>query len=286
MVRHLRFAAFGSALAGVAFLLAGCRDSESPSSEVTKQPTIPNKTAPQPKGDGEHGHKPGSHGGLVVPIGGDNYHAEVVFEKGGVLRLYMLGRNESVVTEIESQPLTGFVRLEDATESESLVFAPKPQRDDKAGMTSLLVGHLPKEVVGKKFVVTVPSIRIGGERLRFAFTSGPETGDHDMPSKVANDDEQKLYLTPAGKYTAADIKASGNVTASVKFKGLKADHDLKPKSGEKICPVTLTKANPKFSWVIDGKIYEFCCPPCVDEFVTLAKEKPEEIMPTEFYRKK
>ncbi|MCE9567749.1 MAG: hypothetical protein K8U57_37600 [Planctomycetes bacterium] len=286
MVRHLRFAAFGCALAGVALLLAGCGDSESPSSEVSKQAIAPSKTAPQPKGDGEHAHKPGSRGGIVVPIGGDNYHAEVVFEKGGVLRLYMLGRNESVVAEVESQPLTGYARLEDATESESFVLAPKPQPGDKAEMTSLFVGHLPKGVVGKKFVVTVPVIRIGGERLRFAFTSATETGDHDVPSKVANDEEQKLYLTPGGKYTTADIKANGNMTASVKFKGLKSDHDLKPKSGEKVCPVTLTKANPKFSWVIDGKTYEFCCPPCVDEFVALAKEKPEEIMPPEFYRKK
>jgi len=286
MVRQLRFAAFGSALAGVALLLAGCGDSESPSSGVGKQTTAPSKAAPQPKGDGEHGHKPGSRGGIVVPIGGDNYHAEVVFEKGGVLRLYMLGRNESVVAEVESQPLTGYARLEDATESESFVLAPKPQPGDKAAMTSLFVGHLPKEVVGKKFVVTVPTIRIGGERLRFAFTSGTDASDHDMPSKVADDEERKLYLTPAGKYTVADIKANGSMTASVKFKGLKADHDLKPKSGEKICPVTLTKANPKFSWVIDGKVYEFCCPPCVDEFVALAKEKPEEIMPPEFYRKK
>ena len=66
----------------------------------------------------------------------------------------------------------------------------------------------------------------------------------------------------------------------------RSEHDLRPKSGDKICPITLTKANAKFSWVIDGKTYEFCCPPCVDEFVALAKEKPDEIEAPEFYRKK
>ena len=35
--------------------------------------------------------------------------------------------------------------------------------------------------------------------------------------------------------------------------------------------VTLTKANPACTWIVGGKVYEFCCPPCVDEFVTLAK---------------
>ncbi len=68
--------------------------------------------------------------------------------------------------------------------------------------------------------------------------------------------------------------------------GLKAQHDAMPQAGDKLCPISMTKANPKFSWVIDGKTYEFCCPPCVDEFVTLAKEKPDEIKPPEFYRQK
>jgi hypothetical protein len=29
--------------------------------------------------------------------------------------------------------------------------------------------------------------------------------------------------------------------------------------------------------VIDGKVYEFCCPPCIDEFVKLAKNEPEKL---------
>jgi len=114
----------------------------------------------------------------------------------------------------------------------------------------------------------------------------PDTDEHGLPAKVADDDERKLYMTPKGKYTEADIKANGDVVASAKFKGLKANHNLKSKTGENICPITLTKANPKFSWVIDAKTYEFCCPPCVDEFVALAKDKPDEIKPPEFYRQK
>jgi YHS domain-containing protein len=52
---------------------------------------------------------------------------------------------------------------------------------------------------------------------------------------------------------------------------------MKPKPGDKICPVTMTKANPKCAWVVGGKTYEFCCPPCVDEFVKLAKENPNDV---------
>jgi YHS domain-containing protein len=278
----------GSLIAAAsAVLFAGCNkppETHATTANHDKTPqSAPHSATP---GEGEHGHTPSAHGGILVPIGSDSYHAEAVFEKGGILRLYTLGKNEATVLEVEAEPLTAFVKSEGGMESESVVLAPKPQPGDKAGMTSLFVGHLPKEVAGKKVEVTIPSIRIAGERFRIAFKSTPDAGDHGMPSKVADDDEKKLYLTPGGKYTEADIKANGNVTASQKFKGQKAEHDLKPKTGDKICPVTLTKANAKFTWVIDGKPYEFCCPPCVDEFVALAKEKPNEIKPPEEYRQK
>ena len=83
-----------------------------------------------------------------------------------------------------------------------------------------------------------------------------------MPSKAADAEEQTLYRTPGGKSTDADIKTNGNVTVAAEFRGLKAEHDLKPKGGGKSCP------------------------PCVDEFVALAVEKPDEVQPPEFDRQK
>ena len=92
-------------------------------------------------------------------------------------------------------------------------------------------------------------------------------------------------MTAGGKYTDADIKANGGVTATQKFKGVPSSHDMFPKEGDRICPVTKTKANPKFTWIVDGKSYQFCCPPCVDEFVTMAKERPEEMKSPDDYIK-
>ncbi len=60
-------------------------------------------------------------------------------------------------------------------------------------------------------------------------------------------------------------------------------HDMNPKPGEKICPVTFTKANAKIEWQLDGKKYLFCCPPCVDEFVRTAKEEPDQWKEPEDY---
>lgn len=238
--------------------------------------------------DGEHGHAPSAHGGIIVEIGHDNYHAEAVFEKGGILRLYILGSDESKVQEIEAQPLSAFIKAEGDAEAESFVLRATPQSGDKSGMSSLFLGNIPKELVGKKLEVTIPNIVIKGERFRIAFqsTSPVSANDHGMPSSVSNEEAAKLYLTAGGKYTEADIQANGNMTASEKFKSVKAKHDLKPKAGDKICPITLTKANPKFSWVIGGKTYEFCCPPCIDEFVGMAKEKPAEVLePGEYIKK-
>lgn len=115
---------------------------------------------------------------------------------------------------------------------------------------------------------------------------GGHDGDDSMPTGVSADDERALYLTPGGLYTEADIKANGSMTAGDKYKGKMAKHDMKPKAGDKVCPITMTKANPKFTWIIGGKTYEFCCPPCIDEYVLLAKTSPKEVLdPSEYIKK-
>lgn len=279
------------ALAAVsATVLVGCsdsgRDAASAASTDTTPPTQPTAKKTGSEAEAEHAHKPGDHGGIIIEIGRDNYHAEAVFEKGGVLRLYTLGKDEAKIQEVEAQTLTGYVKPEGDSESTSFTLRSVPQPGDAEGKTSQFVANLPKDLAGKSLEVTIPSIRIAGERFRLGFKSVSAAHDEGMLDKVSGTEEQQLYLTPGGKYTEADIKANGNVTASQKFMGQMASHDMKPKPGDKICPITMTKANPKFTWVVGGKAYEFCCPPCVDEFVKTAKEHPEEIKEPGSYVKK
>lgn len=99
----------------------------------------------------------------------------------------------------------------------------------------------------------------------------------EMPLPVAESQERELFLVPGGKYTRADIDANGRTFPSRKYRGFRARHDFNTKQGELVCPVTRTKANAACTWIIDGQKYEFCCPPCIDEFVRLAKENPEDI---------
>ena len=232
-----------------------------------------------------HPHKPGSHGGIIIPIGSDSYHAEAVIEKGGVFRLLMLGKDETRIQEVDVQPVKAYIKAVGDPDATPIEMAATPQEGDAADMTSQFTGQLPEALQSRQLDVTIPNLRIAGERFRIGFTTVTETHADEMPAALPDDEERKLYLTAGGKYTEADIKANGNVTASQKFKGVSSSHDMFPKKGDRICPITLTKANPDFTWIIDGKPYQFCCPPCVDEFVKLAKEQPHAIKDPDSYIK-
>ena len=287
-MRAYRWSAAAVALASVALIyVAGCNNATPELTPATRPAPTREAKAPEAKQDAEHGHKPGAHGGIMVEIGRDNYHAEAIFEKGGTLRLYMLGKDEAKVQEVERQELTAYAKAEGGTDSATFVLKAAPQPGDAEGKTSMFIGTLPKELHGKRVEVTIPSIRIAGERFRIGFKSFAETHDGAMPTASEGDEARQLYLVPGGIYTAADIQANGNMTAAQKFAGKMARHDMKPKPGDKICPVTYTKANPEFTWVVAGKTYEFCCPPCVDEFVGWAKGQPDQIKePHEYVKKK
>ena len=284
---------------GVVFTIAGCGQGSKPASEPvvqvdaaapTKLSAASNATPAASTSNAaadEHAHKAGQHGGIIVAIGANSYHAEAVFEKGRTLRLLTLGADEAKVQDVETQTLTAYVKPLGGSEAVAVELLSQPQPGDAEGKTSQFVGQLPESLEGQAVEVTIPSIRIGGERFRLGFASAAAShGDDIMPDKVANEEEKQLYLTAGGRYTEEDIKANGAVTASQKFKGFMSSHDMKPKPGDKICPVTMTKANEKCTWVVGGKTYEFCCPPCVDEFVKLAKENPDDIKDPENYVKR
>lgn len=238
-------------------------------------------------------HGDGSHpGGVHVAFAKGKYYAEAVLHKGGALHLFLFCKDINKVVEAEKQTVTAYARTVGTQEFTTFDLKPEPLPGDDQGYTSRFAGQLPAELQGKPLEITVPALKLAGERFHLAFQTvdkphGTEHAAADgMPAKVEDNEERRLYLEPAGMYTTADIQANGNVTASEKFKTFKAAHDLKPKVGDKLCPVTMTKANPECTWIIGGKKYEFCCPPCVDEFVKLAKEDPKAVRPPEEYVKR
>ena len=267
------------AVAGL--ILVGCNQSP-PTANLPANPIVDgnsktSKTVQNKPAEGEHPHIAGAHGGLVIPIGSDSYHAEAVIEKDGQFRLLMLGADETRIQEVDVQPVKAYIKSAGETDATPIEMKAVPQEGDADGKTSQFVGLLPKSAIGKAIDVTIPNLRIGAERFRVGFTTAVQQHDNGMPAAVSGAEEQKLYFTPGGKYTQADIDANGKLPAGAKFRGLMTKHDMAPMPGDFICPVTLTKANPKVEWQIDGKKYLFCCPPCVDEFVRMAKEEPDSL---------
>lgn len=231
----------------------------------------------------EHPHDPAIHGGVIVSLGDDqdHYHVEAVVESGRYLMLYTLGEDARTVQAVESQVLTAHVRPEGDPAPATVVLLPVPRPGDADGKTSAFVGKLPKDLWGRRLAVAIPGVTIAGKRFELNFTS-----DTAMHAREAHAQEERLYLTPAGKYTEADIETNGNTTAAQKFEEFHAVHDLKPKSGDRVCPVTRIKASRSCTWVVGGRTYEFCCPPCVDEFVRTAKEEPDAVKEPESYVKR
>ena len=300
-LQHVLFRWFTIPAGLLAIAVAGCGENSTPNAVAPVTGAAPStdqsaSTQTMPiaaatNGDAEkgteeeHPHKPGAHGGIIVPIGSDSYHLEAVIEKGGDFRLLMLGKDETRIQEVDIQSIKAYVKVVGDPDATPVDLAAVPQDGDGPDKTSQFVGQLPEALRGKQLEVTIPNLRIAGERFRMGFTTVTESHAEDMPAGLGADKERTLYLTAAGKYTEADIQANGGVTASQKFKGVASSHDMFPKAGDRICPVTQTKANPKFTWVIDGKPYQFCCPPCVDEFVKLAKERPDELKEPDDYIK-
>jgi hypothetical protein len=107
-----------------------------------------------------------------------------------------------------------------------------------------------------------------------------------VPAQAAPEAERRIFLSPGGMYTAADIKANGSQLPSQRFAGQLARHTMVVRKGELMCPVTQTRADPRFTWIVGGKSYRFCCPPCVANFVQQAKTKPESIKDPQAYLKR
>lgn len=236
--------------------------------------------------DGDHPHDPAAHGGVIVALEGDrddHYHVEALLEQGGVLKLFTFGEEVTKVVEVESQVLTARFKTTGAEEV-SVLLMPVPRPSDTPGKTSHFSGKVPPSLIGKPLVVSVASLKIAGKEFPVNFEIKSPAHDHEVPSPT--EDEEKLYLTPGGKYTERDIAANGNLTVSRKYEGFKAEHGAKPEKGDRLCPVSRMKADAWCAWIVGEKSYQFCCPPCIEEFVKRAKHRPEEVKDPEQYVKR
>lgn len=224
----------------------------------------------------DHAREPGPHGGRILHFGKN--HAELCIDRDmGKVTLWLVDDAMAKLVPVDSPSLT----LNVTSPARQLTMPAEPHASDPKA-----------EGRSSRFSVTDPAFtadRSWSGTIAFLANGKPYALDFTeigAAVEAADPKEDELYLKPGGLYTIADIEANGRTTVSSKYKSLKISHDIKPKPGDRLCPVTLTKANEKLTWVIGGKTYEFCCPPCVDEYVGTAKTDPAGIKPPEAFIKK
>jgi YHS domain-containing protein len=226
-------------------------------------------------------------------------HVEAQLGKDGRIELFIYGQKERQLHPI-SYVGPAFVLEAKAMFPGELgipvEMTASPYSNEPAGTSSRFVGQVDRRV-GLEQMALYLTISLEGKNylLRWfpknlmpAAPAPPRTAaapDPAMPQAVPATTAKSLFLSPGGKYTAQDVAANGRTTAVQKYGSQMSMHNAHPKPGDRICPITDTVANPKFSWVVSGKKYLFCCPPCIEEFVKQAKEKPDSIKEPMAYRK-
>ncbi len=229
-----------------------------------------------------HDHPAGPHGGAVVAIDRDNrFHAEAVAGPDGSVRLYTSGRDPAQPVPVAASVVSAAAR--DGRDEYAVMFRPDPLPGDPPGAASRFAGRLPPAARRGRPRLVVWSLPIGGGRFRFEIDPAGDTPD-PAAAEAAARAEAALHATPGGRYTDADIRANGAGPASAKFCGERPAHDHDPVAGEVVCPVSKLRPDPRFVWVVGDREYRFCRPPCVDEFVALAKDKPGEVREPDAYR--
>lgn len=266
-------------LVGFAVLLAvGC------GTKPATQPTAPAPTAPAAD---KHDHPvTGPHGGPLAEWGDHQFHAEfTVDHETGTAVVYVLDRNATAAVPIAAKQLTLSLKLNEPT---TLTLAPKPQPGDPAGKASAFEGRHEALRTIRRLTGTVGG-QFDGSRYSGAFAQAAHGDDQHAEPKTPTGPtprETELFLTPGGIYTQADVEKNGRAVPSVKFAGASFEHadDLKP--GDRVCPITVNKADDNCKWWVNGKEYTFCCPPCLEKFVKQAKQTPEKIKePGEYIKK-
>jgi hypothetical protein len=251
-------------------------------------PAAPPKAGP-PKAapDGrkhDHGAE-GPHGGAIAEWGEEEYHPEFTVDHATQeATVYVLDGSAKKAAPIDAKELTLTLKLSPPV---TVALAAKPQEGDPAGKSSRFVGRHQEFGKDQEFAGTI-SGQVGGKPYSGDFKEESHDGHkgEKKSSRGPSPREAELFLKPGGVYTAADIERNGRTVPSMKFRDVAWEHDDDLKPGDKVCPVTVNKADEKCKWWVNGKEYEFCCAPCLEKFVKWAKESPEKIKDPEEYRKK
>ena len=196
-----------------------------------------------------------------VQSAGD-YHVEAQMDNSGHLELYLYGTQPGQLSPIPTIGLDLTMEAKAIIPGEDnapIALKAKPYPSDPAGFSSRFVGSFarrPDQQAGLSLTLPIEDrvYRVQWRPENLIPGQFASAGDAPMPQAVPDAAAQKLFLTPGGLYTAADIAANGNQTAKQKYGSQMSAHNAHPKPGDRICPITDTVSNPKFAWIVGGKL--------------------------------
>ena len=148
--RSVQFAVVLLGIASAIVFVSGCGQSTSTpqaaanAAPATATPVVATNWNSTNEKESQHPHFAGSHGGIIIPIGSDSYHAEAVIEKNGLFRLLTLGADETRIQEVDQQAIKAYVKASGDSDASSIDLVSTPQDGDAAGKTSQFVGKLPE----------------------------------------------------------------------------------------------------------------------------------------------
>ncbi|MBI2806266.1 MAG: hypothetical protein HYX68_14905 [Planctomycetes bacterium] len=207
---------------------------------------------------------------------------EVLVEADGRIHLFLSGEHTEEAVEVLRQLLIAQVKRQGESGSTSVVLRPaeKPGASDEK--TSHFIGRFSPELMESRLSVSIVKLAIDGRDFAFQF----ELPDRRDGKKRAAEIERALVLASKGKYTQADVEAAEKQLPSEKYLGIIVVHDLRAKTGDSLCPVTRAKTDPRIRWQVNGRTYQFCCPPCIVEFVGAAQASSKTMVAPEDLVKK
>lgn len=148
------------ALFAIAGFFAGCGGGNNGDTKTTT-------TAEEPAAQ-EHSHSStGPHGGSIVELGGDAYHAEVVHGDDGTVTVYILDGNAAANLAIAAAEVK--INVSHDGRPEQFTLAASPEAGEAEGMSSRFVSgdaelgeHLDAEGASAKLVVTIDGAPYSG----------------------------------------------------------------------------------------------------------------------------
>lgn len=148
------------------------------------------KKAPAVHEHHDHGHAKGPHGGSLVELGAEEYHAEVVLDHDAhALRVFILGKDAKTATPTTAKEVTLTPEGKDA-----LTLKAAPQDGDGDGKASKF------ELIDDEVVHTLLDAKFLHAKLKVTIADKPFTGDvdyhlddvhHDHKDEMPADKEPK-----------------------------------------------------------------------------------------------